>query len=551
MSLNYSRVLWAACPWFFILAVLMHVKGCSIFFELSLASVNSVQMSFPIIVDYMSGSLMFTVLFISSNVLHLANLYMEDEVYLKRFTFLVLLLIASMGALILVPHITALLLGWDGLGLVSFLLVVFYASPKALGAGMLTALTNRLGDAMILVSIAFMLEYNHHFELVSFFSQPVACFFLMVAGMTKSAQLPLSAWLPAAMEAPTPVSALVHSSTLVTAGVYLMIRLYGLLSQSLIFSSFILIIGAVTSMLAGLSAMAECDMKKIIALSTLSQLGFMMMSLGLGYPKLAFFHLITHAMLKALLFVCAGVIIHFHGHAQDIRQMGGVSIQFPFTAAAISVSKMALCAFPFMSGFYSKDAILEAFFWSPYGSISVFIAMVSTILTAMYSTRFFVRVLFPAQSGVPAVRFSEPFIFPMFSLATGAIVSGSMVSSLAGPLLVESFNPAVKVFLIAMVFISIIFIVTLKHNLEGSEFYSKVLLFSASSDMLFLSNISTQGVLSASTVSLSSISKTDQSWFELGQTKVSGVKGSDILPTLMMSSFFMALSAMVVLVFFS
>lgn len=429
--------------------------------------------------------------------------------------------------------------------------MIFYASPKALGAGMLTALTNRLGDAIILVRIAFMLEYNYHFELVRFFSQPIACFFLMVAGITKRAQLPLSAWLPAAMEAPTPVSALVHSSTLVTAGVYLMIRLYDLLFQSLIFRSSILIIGAVTRMLAGLSAMVECDIKKIIALSTLSQLGFIIIRLGLGYPKLAFFHLITHAMLKALLFVCAGVIIHFHGHAQDIRQIGGVRSQFPFTVSAISVSKIALCAFPFISGFYSKDAILEAFFWSSYGRISVFIALVSTALTAIYSTRFFVRVLFPTQRGVPAVRFSEPFIFPMFRLAIGAIVRGSIVMRLTGPLLIESFNPVVKISLIALVFISVIFIAMLKHNLEWREFSRKVLLFSARRGMLFLRNISTQRVLRVFTVGLNSISKIDQSWFELGQTKVRGVKGSDILPTLIISSFLIILSAMVVLIFFS
>lgn len=158
------------------------------------------------------------------------------------------------------------------------------------------------------------------------------------------------------------MSALVHSSTLVTAGVYLIIRLYDFLSQRRIFRGCILIVGAVTRMLAGLRAIVEYDIKKIIALSTLSQLGLIMISLGLGYPKLAFFHLITHAILKALLFVCAGVLIHLHGHAQDIRQIGGIRYQFPFTRSAIGVSKFALCALPFISGLYSKDAILEVFF---------------------------------------------------------------------------------------------------------------------------------------------------------------------------------------------
>lgn len=163
------------------------------------------------------------------------------------------------------------------------------------------------------------------------------------------------------MEAPTPVSALVHSSTLVTAGVYLIIRLYPFLRNRFSLNFFILIIGAVTSLLAGIRAMVELDLKKVIALSTLSQLGLMIIRIGLGYPKLAFFHLLTHAILKALLFICAGCLIHFHGHAQDIRQIGGIREQLPVIRSALSISSLALCAVPLIAGFYSKDAILECF----------------------------------------------------------------------------------------------------------------------------------------------------------------------------------------------
>merc|ERR1711893_562433 len=196
-------------------------------------------------------------------------------------------------------------------------------------------------------------------DIVRLSGQPVGCLCLMVAAITKRAQLPFSGWLPAAIEAPTPVSALVHSSTLVTAGVYLIIRLYCFLRNRMLFNISILIIGAVTRLFAGIRAIVEFDLKKVIALSTLSQLGLIIIRIGLGYPFLALFHLITHAMFKALLFICAGCLIHFHGHAQDIRQMGGVRDHFPITTSAFCVSNFALCAVPFIAGFYSKDAILE------------------------------------------------------------------------------------------------------------------------------------------------------------------------------------------------
>lgn len=235
-----------------------------------------------------------------------------------------------------------------------------------------------------------------------------------------------------------------HSSTLVTAGVYLIIRLYDLLSQSVVLNRRILIVGAVTRIFAGVSAMVEYDIKKIIALSTLSQLGLIIISLGLGYPKLALLHLITHAIFKALLFVCAGVLIHFHGHAQDIRQMGGISYQFPLTRAAIGISKLALCAVPLISGFYSKDAILEVFFWSPYRGVSIFVAIIATILTGIYSARLFLSVVFPLQKRVRTVRLREPIVAPIVNLALGAVIRGAIVRRFAGPFSMESFNPSVK-----------------------------------------------------------------------------------------------------------
>lgn len=227
---------------------------------------------------------------------------------------------------------------------------------------MFTALSNRIGDAIILLSIGLLFESTYHLEALRFTSQPLARLRIILAAITKRAQFPFSSWLPAAIEAPTPVSALVHSSTLVTAGVYMIVRFYDLLSQARFLSLFMLWVGAITRFFAGARAIVEFDVKKIIALSTLSQLGLIIIAIGLCIPILAFFHLITHAIFKALLFICAGTLIHFHGHAQDVRHIGNISYQLPVTTTSISISRLALCAVPFMAGFYSKDAILESFF---------------------------------------------------------------------------------------------------------------------------------------------------------------------------------------------
>lgn len=211
---------------------------------------------------------------------------------------------------------------------------------------------------------------------------------IILAGITKRAQIPFSAWLPAAIAAPTPVSALVHSSTLVTAGVYLLIRFNVLLLDSFLGKA-LLIIGGLTIFIAGIGANLEIDLKKIIALSTLSQLGLIIRILALGFYKLAFFHLLTHALFKALLFICAGVIIHQIKNSQDIRYMGGFINFIPLTSSFFSVSNLALCGTPFLAGFYSKDLILEIIYFSNINIIVFFLFVFSTGLTVCYSFRLF------------------------------------------------------------------------------------------------------------------------------------------------------------------
>jgi NADH-ubiquinone oxidoreductase chain 5 len=206
---------------------------------------------------------------------------------------------------------------------------------------------------------------------------------VIIAAITKRAQMPFSAWLPAAMAAPTPVSALVHSSTLVTAGIYLLIRFNFLI----FYNNFILYVGVLTMLMAGFSANFESDLKKIIALSTLRQLGLMIIIIGLGHMDLSFFHLITHAIFKSLLFLCAGVFIHAYGEVQDVRFISGILNRMPISSFYFIICSMALCGFPFLSGFYSKDLILEMFIIKDINIIFFGLRILATIFTLSYSLR--------------------------------------------------------------------------------------------------------------------------------------------------------------------
>nr|YP_010626509.1 NADH dehydrogenase subunit 5 [Paraliodrosophila antennata]WBK17645.1 NADH dehydrogenase subunit 5 [Paraliodrosophila antennata] len=362
------------------------------FIEWEVVSLNSLSIVMTILFDWMSLLFMSFVLMIASMVIYYSKEYMSADINLNRFIMLVLMFVLSMMLLIISPNLISILLGWDGLGLVSYCLVIYFQNIKSYSAGMLTALSNRIGDVALLLAIAWMLNYgswNYIFYLEIMqneLSMKIIGGLVVLAAMTKSAQIPFSSWLPAAMAAPTPVSALVHSSTLVTAGVYLLIRFNVLLSNSLV-GQMLLLFSGLTMFMAGLGANFEFDLKKIIALSTLSQLGLMMSILSMGFFKLAMFHLLTHALFKALLFMCAGSIIHNMNNSQDIRLMGGLSIHMPITSACFNVSNLALCGMPFLAGFYSKDMILEIVMLSNINLFSFFLYFFSTGLTVCYSFR--------------------------------------------------------------------------------------------------------------------------------------------------------------------
>nr|YP_008080726.1 NADH dehydrogenase subunit 5 [Songmachilis xinxiangensis]AFQ07908.1 NADH dehydrogenase subunit 5 [Songmachilis xinxiangensis] len=438
----YFNICYISFVFLFVMSLLMIFLGVNfmlsdyvVFVEWELFTINSSTIVMTLLFDWMSLIFLGFVMFISSMVIFYSSSYMSGDYNINRFILLVLMFVFSMGVLIVSPNLVSLLLGWDGLGLVSYCLVIYYQNVKSYNAGMLTALSNRVGDVAILLSIAWLLNFgswNYIYYTNYFSNHPdmmFISFLIVLAGMTKSAQIPFSAWLPAAMAAPTPVSSLVHSSTLVTAGVYLLIRFSPVVSGSFIWY-ILLLLSVMTMFMAGLGANFEFDLKKIIALSTLSQLGVMMSILSLGYPILAYFHLLTHAMFKALLFLCAGAMIHSIKDWQDIRSLGLMSKFMPTTSMCLNIANLALCGMPFLAGFYSKDLILEVLEMKTSNIFIFIVYFISTGLTAVYSF----RLIFYSMMGDnnmftnSALDDSEfRLTSPMIALTSMAITVGSML----------------------------------------------------------------------------------------------------------------------------
>ena len=372
----------------FFLGILIFGKSLGIYFRWSIFSWGSRDIHMIFLFDWISLIFLSFVLFISGRVFYYSGEYMEGELNIPRFIILLAGFVGSIGLLIFRPNLISILLGWDGLGLVSYCLVIYYQNYKSLNAGTLTVLSNRVGDVLILLAIVWILNYGD-WSFVSWIGEAssmlLVSLLVILASLTKRAQIPFSAWLPAAIAAPTPVSSLVHSSTLVTAGIYLVIRLGWVYDFWL--NELLMVLSVLTIFMAGLGACFEFDLKKVIALSTLRQLGLIMYSLSLGLVKLAFFHLLIHALFKALLFMSAGCIIHGYKGWQDIRIIGNIIISLPFMSSCFVVSNLALAGMPFLAGFYSKDLILEVSLIEEVNFLSLLILFFSTALTVAYTFR--------------------------------------------------------------------------------------------------------------------------------------------------------------------
>lgn len=469
------------------------------------------------------------VILISANVLRFSTVYIRHDKFINRFTILVVAFIVSINILIYIPHLIVLLLGWDGLGITSFILVIYYQNPKSLRAGLITALTNRIGDVAILLSIAWTLSQGHwnilHIDFIND-NKLLQILAITTAAITKRAQMPFSRWLPAAIAAPTPVSALVHSSTLVTAGVFLLIRFYPFLRSIQIFNNLILFVAVSTIIIAGIRATTECDIKKIIALSTLRQLGMIITRIGLGFPQIAFIHIVIHALFKALLFICAGNLIRIHDHAQDLRWIGNTLNSAPITSTCILIANTALCGFPFIAGFYSKDIIIEAALFSKQNGFMVILILLSVGFTSFYSIRFSIATVWgprlhkPHSSSKEEIKVIKPIIIiALLSIVTGSAILWSI------PRFAEPTNLPLSIKLRTLILVIIgamIGWISSNSSINTRKLIKIHISHYASCIIWFLVPLSSQFILSTPLVAGHHLLKSvDQAWLE-----VSGGQGS-------------------------
>lgn len=376
----------------FIIRIILFFNDQGVVIEWLMIRLNRINLEILLFFDWIRVLFIRIVLFISSIVLIYRIEYMLGEIFLKRYYYLVLLFVFSIILIILSPNIIRIIFGWDGLGLVSFCLVVFYQNYISYNSGILTVLINRFGDLIILMVIRIIIVYGR-WNLFIIKKIKLLVIIIIIARITKRAQLPFSSWLPKAIAAPTPVSALVHSSTLVTAGVYLIIRFYKFLNINKV-NDILLFISILTMFISGLIANFEYDLKKIIALSTLRQLGLILIILSVGFPLIALYHLLTHAIFKSLLFIRAGSIIHLISNNQDIRIIGKLREYIPFSIMSLQLSLISLCGFPFFSGFYSKDLIIELIYFNNINLFIFILSLISLIFTVIYSFRLIYYIYF-------------------------------------------------------------------------------------------------------------------------------------------------------------
>nr|UZN43719.1 NADH dehydrogenase subunit 5 [Ixodes ovatus]UZN43745.1 NADH dehydrogenase subunit 5 [Ixodes ovatus] len=484
-----------------------------ILLEFFLLNLLSLDIKIYLLFDWVSVSFMFVVMFISSMVVIYSDSYMSSDKSKDYFCYMVLLFVLSMLLLIMSPNMIMIMLGWDGLGLVSYCLVIYYQSSNSFNSGMITVLSNRVGDVTILMSVIFLMNYGTMDMVKVKEMMKITGIFILISGLTKSAQIPFSAWLPAAMAAPTPVSSLVHSSTLVTAGIYLLIR-FSILFNYSFYSNILLILSSMTLFMAGVGANLEMDFKKIIAFSTLSQLGLIMLILSLGKMEMAFFHLLMHALFKSMLFLCAGLIIHSMGGIQDIRYLGNFFCFSPLISGCMGLSSLSLFGFPFVGGFYSKDLILEFIYMNLDNMIILFLVIASTSLTLMYCMRMLYYLVWKGIFSQSFFSKAEDFkmMGPIYMLSLMVICFGgasSWILFTAEDLMVLSnFSKIFNLILITFSF----YVFYISYIIKMKGIYMKNVYFFLSS-MWFMSMLSSFLFLNFFKV-MSGYSESDWKWLE-------------------------------------
>ncbi len=375
-------------------------------------TVGALKMEVGFLIDGLTAMMMCVVTFVSLMV-HIYTIgYMEEDPGYQRFFSYISLFTFSMLMLVMSNNMLQLFFGWEAVGLVSYLLIGFwFKKPTAVFANMKAFLVNRVGDFGFILGIGLLLAHTGTLNYAEVFAKSgelaaktfpgtdwpllaVACICLFIGAMGKSAQFPLHVWLPDSMEGPTPISALIHAATMVTAGIFMVTRMSPLFELSDIALNFVLVIGSITALFMGFLGIIQNDIKRVVAYSTLSQLGYMTVALGVSAYNVAVFHLMTHAFFKALLFLAAGSVIIGMHHDQDIRNMGGLRKYMPITWITSLLGSLALIGTPFFAGFYSKDSIIEAVHASqlPAAGFAYFAVVAGVFVTAFYSFRMYFLV---------------------------------------------------------------------------------------------------------------------------------------------------------------
>ena len=450
-----GMVLSAICAWI----VLFSVAGTEGYKVDVLTWIQSgtFEVDWTIRVDPLSAIMMFVVSTVST-LIHIYSIgYMSHDPHIPRFMAYLSLFTFFMLALVTADNFLQLFFGWEGVGLVSYLLIGFwYTKPSACAAAIKAFLVNRVGDVGFALGIAGVylvfdsVEFDVVFSQAAEFAEhsivmfgtevhalTLVTFLLFIGAMGKSAQLGLHTWLPDAMEGPTPVSALIHAATMVTAGVFLVARCSPLFEFAPWTLGFVTFIGASTAFFAATIGLVQNDIKRVIAYSTCSQLGYMFFACGVGAYSVGIFHLYTHAFFKALLFLSAGSVIHAMSDEQDMRNMGGIWRKIPVTYAMMWIGSLALAGMPFFAGYFSKDLVLEVA-WASHGSFAGYafwLGIAAAVMTAFYSW----RLLFMTFHGTPRASdevmshvHESPYVMtvPLMLLAVGAIVAGYLGKSM-------------------------------------------------------------------------------------------------------------------------
>lgn len=405
------------------------------------------SISWEFLFDQLTVSMFIPVLYISTLIHIFSTDYMSNDPhnqrffsYLSLFTFFMLLLVSG-------ANFFVMFVGWEGIGLVSYLLINFWFTRIQANKAAILALTmNRVGDMGLsigffaLFSLFGSLDYATVFSIAPFMNETgitIISLLLLMGAMAKSAQIPLHSWLPGSMEGPTPVSSLLHAATLVTAGIYLLLRSSPILEYSSTALLIITLLGASTAFFAATCGLVQNDLKRIIAFSTISQLGYMVMAIGLSQYNVALFHMVNHAFFKSLLFLTAGAVIHSFADEQDIRKMGGLIQFLPFTYTCMLVGSLSLLATPWLTGFYSKDLIIELAYghYSFSGTYAYILGSITAGLTAFYSFRLISLVFLTVPNGIKTVYLHSheanlQVIIPLFILALFSIFFGFVFSDL-------------------------------------------------------------------------------------------------------------------------